>query len=360
MSDFVVLAVDDSETNIDILVELLGDIYEVRAALDGETALEDVAEEKPDLILLDVMMPGMDGYETCRRLKSSEDTKDIPVVFLTAMSDEKDEALGLSLGAVDYITKPFSSELVKARVKNHLELKRHRDDLEGLVAERTAQLALTQEVTVYSLANLAETRDPETGGHILRTQRYVKALAQKLRELDIYRDELTDEAIHLLYLSAPLHDIGKVGVEDKILLKPGRLTGDEFEEMKKHTVLARDTLAFAEEKLGHESFLKYAREIAYSHHEKWDGTGYPEGVSGSEMPLSGRLMAIADVYDALISKRVYKPPFSHRKAISIIEEGRGIHFDPVMVDTLLEIEQEFKGVAIEFADSEEERRSLEG
>lgn len=357
-SDFIVLVVDDTEANIDILVELLGDTYDVRVALDGETALESVVIEKPDLILLDILMPEMNGYEVCRRLKSTSESRDIPVVFLTAMSDEKDEAKGLQLGAVDYITKPFSPELVKARVANHLDLKRYRDHLEELVTERTKQLELTQEVTVYCLASLVETRDPETGRHILRTQRYVRELAGKLRELGYYRDELTRENINLLYMSAPLHDIGKVGVEDRILMKPGPLTDVEFNEMKKHTTLGRDTLQVAEEKLGHNSFLHYARDIAYSHHEKWDGTGYPEGTSGQDIPVSGRLMAIADVYDALISKRVYKPLLSHNKAVSIMKEGKGSHFDPVMIDAFLCIEDRFRKIAIKYADSSEEREML--
>jgi len=353
-----VLVVDDTEANIDILVETLADRYDVRVALDGETALEDVAEELPDLILLDIMMPGMDGYEVCKQLKQAPRTRNVPIIFLTAMSEEKDEAKGLALGAVDYVTKPFSPELVKSRVANQLELKKYRDHLEELVAARTRELALTQEVTIYSLASLAETRDPETGGHILRTQRYVRALARKLAERPEYSDALDPKTINLLFMSAPLHDIGKVGIEDKILLKPGKLDDDEFADMKRHAALGRDALRVAEEKLGQNSFMRHAREIAHSHHEKWDGSGYPQGLAGEAIPLSGRMMAIADVYDALISKRVYKPPFSHAKAMAIIRKDSGAHFDPVMVDALNDIEPEFKQIALEFADSEEERAAL--
>ncbi len=357
-STFSVLVVDDTEANIDILVETLSDEYDVRVALDGETALEDVADETPDLILLDIMMPGMDGYEVCERLKAAPETRDIPVIFLTAMTEEQDEAKGLALGAVDYVTKPFSPDLVKARVFNQLELKQHRDHLQELVAQRTRELALTQEVTIYSLASLAETRDPETGGHILRTQRYVRALAQQMATLPQYRDILTDDIIDLLYKSAPLHDIGKVGVADSILLKPGKLTDEEFAEMKNHTVYGRDALRVAEEKLGDNSFMQYARQIAYTHHEKWDGSGYPTGLKGEDIPVSGRLMAIADVYDALISKRVYKPPFSHVRAIGIIQKDSGTHFDPVMVENLMIIEEEFRQIAVSLADSKEERDAL--
>nr|WP_320191542.1 two-component system response regulator [uncultured Desulfobacter sp.] len=355
-----ILIVDDTETNIDILMETLGDTYDIQVALDGESALENVAEEKPDIILLDIMMPGMDGYEVCRRLKDDPLTHDIPVIFLTAMADEQNEAKGLALGAVDYVTKPFSPELVKARVSNQLELKKHQDHLQELVALRTKELALTQEVTIYSLASLAETRDPETGGHILRTQRYVRALARRLKTVPTFEQILTDEVIDLLYKSAPLHDIGKVGVADSILLKPGKLTDEEFEEMKNHTIYGRDALKIAEEKLGNNSFMQYARRIAYTHHEKWDGSGYPNGLRGEDIPVSGRLMAIADVYDALISKRVYKPPFSHAKAMDIITKESGTHFDPVMVEMLSTIEDEFLQIASSLADSQEEKQALTG
>lgn len=355
---FSVLLVDDTEANIDILVEALGDDYDVRVALDGETALEDVAEDRPDLILLDIMMPGMDGYAVCEQLKNDPETRDIPIIFLTAMTEEQNEAKGLELGAVDYVTKPFSPDLVKARVFNQMELKHHRDNLQELVEQRTRELALTQEVTIYSLASLAETRDPETGGHILRTQRYVKALATQLSREPAFKERLNNTVIDLLFKSAPLHDIGKVGVVDSILLKPGKLTDEEFSEMKNHTVYGRDALRVAEDKLGDNSFMQYAREIAYTHHEKWDGSGYPNGLAGEDIPVSGRLMAIADVYDALISKRVYKPPFSHLKAVSIIKKDSGTHFDPVMVESFLMIAEEFKQIAMTLADSEEERNAL--
>ena len=361
MSDFKVIVVDDTETNIDILVETLGDTYDVSVAMDGESALEDIDESKPDLILLDIMMPGMDGYEVCETLKKDDSTKDIPVIFLTAMTEEQDEARGLALGAVDYITKPFSPDLVKSRVKNQLELKRHRDHLEELVQERTRELMITQDATIYALATLAEYRDPETGGHIKRTQYYVIALSEHLKNHPKFSSFLNDATISLLYKSAPLHDIGKVGVEDSILLKPGKLTDEEFDEMKRHTTYGSDTIARIEAEIGNDitsAFLRLGREIAHTHQEKWDGSGYPQGLAGDEIPISGRLMAIADVYDALISKRVYKPPFSHSKAVSIIEEGKGQHFDPDMVDAFLEIGEKFREIAIEYADHEEEKESL--
>jgi len=356
-----ILLVDDNTTNLQLLHETLDGLgYRLLIAKNGETALAIAQKANPALILLDIMMPEMDGYEVCRRLKSDERTDRIPVIFITALVDEEDEAKGLGLGAVDYITKPINPELVRARVHNHLELKHHQDHLENLVAERTRRLALVQAVTIEGLATLAEYRDPETGGHIKRTQNYVKVLAKKLKEHPRFRDGLNDEIIELLYMSAPLHDIGKVGVPDHILLKADKLTDDEFGEMKKHTNYGHDALWVTEQKLGDDSFLRHAREIAYTHQEKWDGSGYPSGLKGDEIPISGRLMALADVYDALISKRIYKPPFPHEKAVEIIVEGKGKHFDPDIVDAFVELENTFRNIALSFADHDEERKMLSG
>lgn len=352
------LIVDDTEENIDILIATLGGMYDISVAIDGETALEMLRDFTPDLILLDIMMPGIDGYEVCERLRRETRTLKIPIIFLSALNEAESEEKGLRLGAVDYITKPFNPFLVKARVKNHLELKMHRDNLEQLVQQRTAELELTQEVTIESMGTLAEYRDPETGGHIQRTKHYIKALARQLKNHGKYASRLSEETIESLHKSAPLHDIGKVGVPDHILLKPGRLTESEFEEMKKHTIYGRDAISKAEKKLGNRSFLHYALEIAESHQEKWDGSGYPNGWAGEEIPLSGRLMAVADVYDALISKRIYKAPFPHSKAVAIIQEGRGSHFDPDVVDTFMEITEEFRQIALKHADFQEEREAL--
>jgi putative two-component system response regulator len=354
-----ILIVDDTPENIDVLIEVLSD-YKRSVATNGEKALQlAVSNNPPDLILLDIMMPGMDGYEVCRRLKSEEKTKAIPIIFLTAMADEESERKGLELGAVDYITKPISPPIVMERVKNHLLLKMAREKLEnqnvileGKVKERTRELALTQDVIIFSMAVVAEYRDPETGGHIKRTQNYIKALAIKLQGHEKYGPTLDDHVVELLYKSAPLHDIGKVGVPDSILMKAGKLTDEEFDEMKKHPTYGRDAILAAEKMLGEKStFLRYAREIAYSHQEKWDGSGYPEGLKGTDIPISARLMAVADVYDALISKRVYKPPYSHKEAIKIISDGKDKHFDPIMVEALMEIEDEFRNIALEHADS---------
>jgi len=356
-----ILVVDDDATNLQLLQRTLdGQGYRILVAKDGSRALAIAEKTLPDLILLDIMMPELDGYEVCRRLKTEESTKHIPVIFLTALADAEDEAKGLQLGAVDYIVKPVVADLVRSRVRNHLELKRYRDELEIRVAERTRELALTQAVMIEGLATLAEYRDPETGGHIKRTQNYVKALARELKDHPHFRDELDDDTIELLYQSAPLHDVGKVGVADSILLKPGKLTDEEFEEMKRHTVYGHNALRVTEQKLGQSHFLRYAREIAHTHQEKWDGSGYPRGLEGQAIPISGRLMALADVYDALISKRVYKPPFSHERAVAMISDGRGTHFDPDVVDAFLSLEKTFRNIALTFADYEEEREMLGG
>ncbi|MFH1138226.1 MAG: two-component system response regulator [Pseudomonadota bacterium] len=365
-----VLIVDDTPENIDVLGAILKPYYKRSVALSGEKSLRIAnSNNAPDLILLDIMMPDMDGYEVCRRLKANEATRDIPVIFVTAKSEVEDETKGFEMGGVDYIVKPISPPIVLARVRTHLELtqarkflKNQNEILEQKVRERTRELSLTQDVTILSLAGLAETRDNETGGHIRRTQHYVKILAEELMTHPRFVAVLDENSIELLFKSAPLHDVGKVGVPDRILLKPGKLTHEEFEEMKKHAALGRDAILKAEQGLGEHaasSFLGFAREIAYTHHEKWNGSGYPQGLSGEDIPASGRLMALADVYDALISRRIYEPPFPHRQAAAIIIEGRGTHFDPAVVDAFRECEHRFREIARQYADHEEERRALD-
>lgn len=365
LSECTVLIVDDTEVNVDILVEALGDDYEISVAMDGESALENIEMEVPDIILLDIMMPGMDGYEICRRIKENKATAEIPIIFLTAMTDINSKTKGFELGAVDYITKPFEILEVKARVFTHLSLKlakhelsKQNEILEKKVIERTKEICLTQESTIEALASLAEYRDPETGGHIKRTKNYIKILAEELKKNPKVKEVLDNKTIELLYKSATLHDIGKIGIKDDILLKNGKLTDEEFEEMKKHTIWGHDSLARASKNLGDSSFLKCAMELARSHHEKWNGTGYPDGLVGEEIPLSGRLMAVADVYDALISKRVYKPAYSHQKAVQIILEGKGQHFDPDIIDAFMNVQEEFRKIAYKYADFEEERIAL--
>lgn len=362
-----ILIVDDTPDNLSLMGNILKDDYKVRVANNGEKALKIAGgEKKPDLILLDIMMPKIDGYEVCKRLKNSAVTRDIPVIFLTAKVEETDEKLGLELGAVDYITKPISIPILAARVKNHLQLKIASDFLrnqnnffEMEVKKRTAEIRTIQDVTILALASLAETRDSETGYHIKRTQLYVKILAKQLQSHPRFFEIMSDNFIDMLYKSAPLHDIGKVGIPDHVLLKPGKLSSEEFEIMKSHTTIGKKAIENAEKQLEESIyFLECAKEIAYYHHEKWDGGGYPEGIGGNDIPVSARIMAIADVYDALISKRVYKPKIPHEKAVDIIVEGRGKHFDPDMIDAFLEIKDEFKAIADRYNDNMENRREL--
>jgi len=354
-----ILVVDDTPDNIDLLRAVLEDDYRTKIAVNGERALKIAAgSDQPDLILLDIMMPGMSGYDVCRALKADPSTANIPVIFVTAMSEVADEQLGLALGAVDYITKPISAPLVLARIKTQLGMKRMQDFLrdqnhylESEVERRVQEVAALQDVTIHAMASLAETRDSETGNHIRRTSHYLKALAEQLRHLPRFRDFLTDKTIELLFKTAPLHDIGKVGIPDHILLKPGRFEPHEMDIMKTHTTLGRDAILAAERELGIEvDFLKYAKEIAYSHHEKWDGTGYPQGLAGEQIPISARLMALADVYDALISCRIYKDGMRHEDAVSIIAQGRGTHFDADIVDAFLRIQDQFQAIASRYAD----------
>ncbi|MFV3415899.1 HD-GYP domain-containing protein [Pseudomonas nitroreducens] len=356
-----ILIVDDAPENLTLLSELLKLLYRVKAARTGEKALQIAqSDDPPDLILLDVMMPGMNGFEVCRRLRGEARTRHIPVIFVTAQGAADDEIRGLELGAVDYLTKPINPPTVLMRVDNQLRIKAaadflrdQNDFLEQEVQRRTRELAAIQDVTIIAMASLAETRDNETGNHIRRTQHYVRALADNLQQHPRFTAELDEETRQLLFKSAPLHDIGKVGIPDHILLKPGRLTTDEFEVMKTHTTLGLDALEKAEERLGMDvPFLRLAKQIAYGHHEKWDGSGYPLGLTGDAIPVSARLMAVADVYDALISRRIYKNAMPHEAAVEHIRGQRGLHFDPDVVDAFLTLQDEFRRIAEQFADKE--------
>jgi putative two-component system response regulator len=306
------------------------------------------------------MMPDLDGYEVARRLKQDPRTRDIPVIFLTAKTDAEDEEKGLRLGAVDYITKPISPSIVLARVETHLKLKASADFLrdkaeflEREVSNRTRELAAIQDVTILTLASLAETRDSDTGNHIRRTQYYVKVLAEALRTHPRFAAVLTDAYITTLFKSAPLHDIGKVGIPDRILLKPGKFEPEEWAIMKTHAALGREAIEHAEQSLGMTvGFLTCAKEIAQWHHEKWDGSGYPDGIVGDTIPIAARLMALADVYDALISRRIYKDGMSPEAAAQIISQGSGSHFDADVVAAFLAHEDEFRAIAAKYADTD--------
>ena len=366
----LILVVDDAPDSIEPIVSCLHQAeFRTRIATRGERALQLAASAPvPDLILLDVTMPDMDGYEVCRQLMNNPVTAGIPVIFLTIRNEELDEQLGFDAGAIDYITKPISPPLVLTRIRNHLNLKAASDFLrdrnsylEQEVRRRTRELSLIQDATIVAMASLAETRNNETGKHIRRTQMYLRALARHLQSHPRFAAELTDENIDLMYKSAPLHDIGKLAIPDRILLKPGELTPAEFEIMKTHTTLGREAISRAEALFGGiSSFLRFAKEIAYSHQEKWDGTGYPLGLSGERIPLAARLMAVADMYDSLITRRIYKTAHSHAQAVDILRAGRGTDFDPDIIDAFLALQNDFQAIAQRFADAEiDEERETE-
>lgn len=349
MNKYTILVVDDTPDNISLISSLLKTMYKIKVATNGEKAIQVAREQKPDLILLDVMMPIMDGYDACKKMKSDPELKDIPVIFLTAKSKVEEEEMGLELGAVDYIIKPISPPILMARIKTHLLLKEARDFLidknqylEEEVKRRVREIVTIQESSIIAMASLAETRDNETGRHIQRTQHYVRELAVYLSRLDKFKDVLTEETIDLLAKSAPLHDIGKVGIPDNILLKPDHLTQEEFDLMKTHTQLGVQAIARAEQVIENpETYLRFAKEIAAYHHEKWDGSGYPHGLKGEDIPLAARLMSVADVYDALVSRRVYKKAFPHQMAVDVIKASSGTQFDPDVVDAFLALEGRF-------------------
>ncbi len=335
------LVVDDAPETLSVLSELLLPHYRVRVATSGAEGLRLAhLQPRPDLILLDVMMPVMDGYAVLAELRASELTRDIPVVFLTALAEAEDIERGLREGAADYITKPCSPIVVMARVQTQLEAKQARDWiktqntlLEAEVARRMAENDLTQRASIHALAHLAEIRDADTGNHLRRTQGYVRQLAQGLQQHPRFAATLSNPYIELLVRSSPLHDIGKVGIPDHILLKPGALTDDEMAVMRTHAKLGSDAIEMAEKDIEtHLGFFAIAKEIAHWHHEKWDGSGYPDGLAGEDIPVAARLMALADVFDALISTRVYKRAFSYEQAHANILSARGQHFDPDVVD----------------------------
>ena len=335
------LVVDDAPETLSVLSELLLPHYRVRVATSGAEGLRLAhLQPRPDLILLDVMMPVMDGYAVLAELRASELTRDIPVVFLTALAEAEDIERGLREGAADYITKPCSPIVVMARVQTQLEAKQARDWiktqntlLEAEVARRMAENDLTQRASIHALAHVAEIRDADTGNHLRRTQGYVRQLAQGLQQHPRFAATLSNPYIELLVRSSPLHDIGKVGIPDHILLKPGALTDAEMAVMRTHAKLGSDAIEMAEKDIEtHLGFFAIAKEIAHWHHEKWDGSGYPDGLAGEDIPVAARLMALADVFDALISTRVYKRAFSYEQAHANILSARGQHFDPDVVD----------------------------
>lgn len=356
-SKYTILIVDDAPENLTVLTELLLPNYRVLAANSGEACLRIAASEPvPDLILLDVMMPVMDGYAVLAQLRENPVTSEIPVIFLTALDDAVSEERGLQLGAADYVAKPIRPTVLLARVRSQLEAKQTRDwlkdknaALEAEVSRRMAENNLIQQASVRALAYLAETRDPETGNHLLRTQAYMHRLALELKNHPRFATTLKEPYITDLVRSAPLHDIGKVGVPDSILLKPGPLSDEEWVIMKRHSKLGSDAIQLAEWNTDTPvEFLSIAREIAHWHHEKWDGTGYPDGLMGDATPISARMMALADVFDALTSVRPYKQAISCEAAREIISEDRGKHFDPDIVEAFHQCFEDYKEIAVRY------------
>jgi len=343
------MVVDDTPANLKLLQEILQSKgYRVLAAPDGKMALHAATKSQPDLILLDIDMPEMDGFEVCRRLKANEATKDIPVLFISALTETADKVKAFAVGGVDYVSKPFQFEEVSARVETHLRLRRlqaererHNLHLEDLVLEKVREISASQLATIHALSKLAESRDDETGQHIERVRIFCKIVAEKLRDNPRYAGSIDDTFIGNIFHASPLHDIGKVGIPDNILLKRGKLTPVEFDVIKTHSVIGANTLQSARSEYPGNAFLNMGLAVARSHHEKWDGSGYPDGLAGEDIPLSARILALADAYDALRSKRPYKEAFSHEKSCGIILEGTGSHFDSAVVDAFRVVESDF-------------------
>ncbi len=347
-----IFLVDDNATNLTIGKNALIGKYNVFTIPSGEKLLKMLEKTIPDLILLDVEMPEMNGYDVIKILKSNHETENIPVIFLTAKTDAASELEGLSLGAIDYITKPFSPPLLLKRIEVHLlveaqksELKDFNDNLMEMVAEKTKTVVTLQNAIIKTVAELVECRDDITGAHIERTQNYLKALADKALSVGLYKDEISSWNMDVFLQSAQLHDVGKITISDSILQKPGKLTPEEFEEMKSHTTFGVKIIEKISKTAVQDDFLEYSKILAGTHHEKWDGSGYPNALSGQDIPLGGRLMAIADVYDALISERPYKKAFTHEEALKIISSGKGTHFDPQLIDIFESIADEFKAIS---------------
>ena len=347
-----IFIVDDDLTNLTVGDEALSKNYNVFTLNSGALLLKMLERHNPDLILLDVNMPEMDGYEVINRIREKKETRSIPVIFLTVKSDPASELKGLSLGAIDYIFKPFSPPLLLKRIEVHLlvesqkqELIKFNSNLLEMVDAKTKTVVELQNAVLKTMAELIDRRDDFTGGHIERTQQYMGLLLSKLIEQGLYEEESSTWDLNLVIQSTQLHDIGKIAIKDNILQKPGKLTEEEFENIKKHTTFGEEVIAEIQKNTTEQMFLEYAKIFAGTHHEKWDGSGYPRGLKGEEIPILGRAMAVVDVYDALVSERSYKKCFTHEEATTIITKGRGTHFDPVFVDLFLSVSEEFNSIS---------------
>ena len=345
----LVLLVDDNPTNLRVGLNVLEEKYDVATAPSATKMFSLLENNSPDMILLDVDMPEMTGYDAIKILKGKPETKDIPVIFVTARVAYDDELQGLNLGAIDYITKPFQPSLLLKRIEVHLlvedqkktlehqavELKNFNDNLQKMVDDKTQNVLDLQNALLKTMAELVECRDDITGGHIERTQHGIKIILEEIEQSNIYSNETKSWDLDLLLQSCQLHDVGKISIDDNILKKPGKLTDSEFELMKKHATFGEQIIEKIQTLAKESDFLKYAKIFAANHHEKWDGSGYPRGLKGDQIPLLGRIMAIVDVYDALISERPYKKAFSHEEAVRIIREGSGKQFDPTLVEVFI-------------------------
>jgi putative two-component system response regulator len=345
----LVILVDDNLANLKIGNNFLEEKYTVATAPSAAKMFGLLKNNTPAIILLDIDMPEMNGYEAIKILKSNPETKNIPVIFLTAKNESENELEGLSLGAIDYITKPFNPALLLKRIEVHLlvegqrkELQYFNENLQKMVEEKTQGILDMQNALLKTMAELVECRDDITGGHIERTQKGIKLLLEEIEKSGVYREETKGWDTELLLQSSQLHDVGKISISDNILKKPERLSNEEFNEMKKHASFGEEIIERIETLAKESDFLNYAKIFAASHHERWDGSGYPRGLKGNEIPLLGRIMAIADVYDALTSVRPYKKAFSHEEAVRIITEGSGTQFDPELVEVFIRAAERFK------------------
>ena len=345
-----VLVVDDNTTNLKLAENALRAHYKVTLLISGEQALKFLTKNRPDLILLDILMPGLDGFETIKQIKGNPYTRDIPVIFLTAKTESLDEVNALNLGAADFITKPFVPETMLRRISLQIELSLYRNQLERMVKEQTHIVEKLQDVIVNSITDLVDFRDKVTGGHAKRTAKYFELVVNYLKRVPHYRSMLDSETIENMLRAAPLHDVGKIGINDNVLNKDSGLNNNEFAYMQQHTILGGIAFENALSQLPNNKFLHIAREIALCHHERWGGGGYPNGLVGEQIPFSARIMAIVDVYDALTTKRSYKEPYSHDDAVRTIMQLRGSHFDPMLTDIFLQCSEAFRNLSQSFGE----------
>ncbi|OPX98046.1 MAG: Cyclic di-GMP phosphodiesterase response regulator RpfG [Syntrophorhabdus sp. PtaU1.Bin002] len=345
-----IFVVDDEHANLQILTTLLnGRDYEVLPFSSGKEALKAARSDPPDLILLDISMPEMNGFEVCKKLKADKQFADLPVIFISGLTETKKKIMAFAVGGVDYVTKPFNFEEVLARVETHLKLHRLQSELalqntllKDLVKAQVKEISDSQMATIVALAKLAESRDDDTGRHLDRVQVFCKDLASTLGEESSYSDRIDPAFVENMFHASPLHDVGKVGIPDSILLKSGKLTASEFEVMKTHAAIGAHTLRAVQKNYPRNVFINMGIAIAQHHHEKWDGSGYPDGLAGEQIPLEARIMAVVDVYDALRSKRCYRPALSHEESCGIILEGEDSQFDPHIIEVFRKIADKFR------------------